>query len=106
MTFHIRQKVVCVADADYKSNAYEQPRKGRIYTIRWIGIRDHPARGNIECVLVREIQNPKGPCRCEPHLIEPAFAADRFRPITKRKIDISMFKKMLIDAPNDLEHAE
>lgn len=112
MTFHVGQKVVCVNDdwgdpGDWAchywiSRVPNKPRRGRIYHVREIQPSIFDDEPEI-ALLLAELINPRvwwGP-RCPS--MEGSFSAGRFRPVTERKTDISIFRRMLIDAPKELE---
>lgn len=81
MTFRIGQPVVCVdASPYYFARVETSLRLNAVYTVRAL----HDLYG-ITCVNVEEIEGG----------IEHAFAATRFRPVVKRKTDISIFTKLL-----------
>lgn len=102
MTFHVGQKVVCVDDDWYVADLPELqcvPKKHSIYTIRAI-----EQIGDGDGFLLCEIVNPV--IEWDGVTAEPTFDAESFRPIVERKTDISIFKKMLIEAPKEVEAAE
>lgn len=89
-------RVVCVRGYDGQNNGYGDevlPKTGIVYTIREI----FPLLGQL-CVTLNECQN-------EPRLYfcaedggfwffgEPCFAADRFRPLDERRLDV--FRSLL-----------
>jgi hypothetical protein len=98
MTFRVGQKVVCV-DADFSMYGGKAPPnlpvEGGTYTLRG-------SVTNGLCIWWRlgEISNPTRDT--ELGIMEPAFAARRFRPVVERKTDISIFKKMLRPVSKEL----
>lgn len=98
MSFHVGQRVVCVDDVEHlPSGVYLGADgntwviagvlplvKGATYTIR--GIKRSSFDNDI-CVKVEEIADRW------PH--DEGFWAHRFRPITEKKTDISIFTAML-----------
>lgn len=91
MSFRVGQRVVCVDDKP-RLVAPVLVRRGHIYTVTdvfetWSGLVG---------VLLAEV---------DPGLL-PGWHADRFRPITERKTDISVFTEILNRAPNALEPVE
>jgi len=74
MTFHVGQKVVCVDASGLKRTSLA---KGSVYTVDIVH-----ARG----ISVAEIPQPNR---------ERGYFFRRFRPVTERKTDISIFTKML-----------
>lgn len=90
MSFHVGQKVECIATFCvvmlYPEICF--PEKGRVYTVR--NVLDLP--GGIGLRLV-EIKNELSDTRVGP--FEPTFIDAAFRPITENKTDISIFKKLL-----------
>lgn len=95
MTFYVGQKVVCVNDLNwYEPSASKYfPKRGSIYTIR--GMRGPYFDGMHGCYL-NEIINPP-----DANGEEWTFCVSRFRPVTDRKTDISIFTQML--TPNSKE---
>jgi hypothetical protein len=92
MSFHPGQKIVCINDSwtssHWVSATPHRPKRGD--TVR----RMLPAgEGLPEAVWLLEIVN--APKHFFEGYHEPAFCARRFRPITERKTDISVFKKLL-----------
>jgi hypothetical protein len=83
--FHIGQEVECVDDSP---SYYGHPcglQKGNIYTITIIAQRPDGLG-----ICVAEEPNTYG------DIYAPYWMAERFRPIVKRKTDISIFTKMLV----------
>lgn len=92
MTFHVGQKVVCVDDQNFRNPdhigtpiAPTAPVRGTVYHVR-----SFSPSGN---VLLAEIV-------CAPHAWEWGYGEGgwlprRFRPVTERKTDISIFTAML-----------
>lgn len=106
-TFYPGQKVVCVNDDPYAppnqkgltSDFYtgedmlDGLRAGRIYTVKDVyidKIYDMP------CITVEEIMRGRNSQRCGNG--EFGYFAFRFRPVKKRKTDISVFTDLLIKA--------
>jgi hypothetical protein len=91
MIFRTGQKVVCVDDLAPKFGWLGPPlHRGQIYTIRLARINPLGNYG----VLLNEIRTE----RPFPDGSERGYLAYRFRPLTKRKADISIFTRMLDDA--------
>lgn len=90
--FHVGQKVVCVDGTPPRQDWFGEPLpvRGNIYTVRYV----HLSRDGRCGIRLQEILNAGGPC-------EPVYNIVRFRPITDRKTDISIFKRML--TPSDRE---
>lgn len=104
LDWHVGMKVVCIDIAwpdhapDLVRRGVRFPEAGRIYTIR--EMLPHPSDQRI-FVRLNEIQNPVISYRgSSPQ--EVCFGARRFRPIQKRKTDISCFAALL----NDQKHEE
>lgn len=100
--WHVGMKVVCIDDRCYPVDPKYQDlyakwplRLNKIYTIRSIGIcRDETIGPNGEIVknnVMIEIEVPN------PFEGIKGFDARRFRPLQKRKTDISVFTQMLND---------
>jgi hypothetical protein len=94
MTFHVGQKIVCVDDDFAGRNMFSRipsnlPVKNAVYTIR--GFVD--ARGKTFIRLVEILNTPRQISGTA--IEEPAFNADRFRPIVSRKTSIGIFTAML-----------
>lgn len=102
--WHVGMKVVCVGGTppspamnEYaKRNRLSRPCLNKVYTIREITVivfegAPHPA------VRLQELDNSHVVIR--EHGGEPAFLARRFRPVQKRKTDISQFTAMLNSQP-------
>lgn len=95
MSLHIGQRVVCVDDWFRPRGVLPGtilPRRGVVYTIRdifdfeaWVAVR------------LEEIVNPPRHYRNDVtgEMVEAAFPAGRFRPVTERTTDISIFTEML-----------
>jgi hypothetical protein len=101
VNFHVGQKVVCVDDERrpygsrvprYKGEACgaKFPKKGSIYTIREVYISNKGTPG----VILGEIDNFEASIALGFNK-EIGFDADRFRPVTTHKTDISIFTDML-----------
>ena len=108
MSFHVGQRVVCVNDEwqdwwpHYEYWWPHKPIKGHIYTIR--AVRYDPIRKG-DGVLLYEIHNPER-LWGDGNTGEGGFMAYKFRPLTERKTDISVFKRILADASKEKEAAE
>lgn len=91
-TAKVGDKVVCVSEFS-KSEQHEPwetfPVLGGVYTIRDI----FPRQSGIYLVF-EEIVNPKAHYG-DSGFTEAKFSARRFRPVTPRKTDISVFERML-----------
>lgn len=93
MTFHVGQRVVCVDDSPSSDGWPSLVKVGAIYTIdeafeHWSG------RPGVTLYEVKPWPHNSG------------WHAHRFRPITERKTDISIFQRMLTGLPNELEKAQ
>jgi hypothetical protein len=101
MMFHVGQKVVCVEDGTDSLTRFRkwlhpyppciEPIRGRIYTIcniRWR--EDVPNRPYT--IELLEAPSPAD------NYWSAGWDSECFRPLTKRKTDISIFKKILDDA--------
>lgn len=96
--FQIGQRVVCVDTAPVPMSrpwVVRMLRRGTIYVVRGISLCEHYPDGPCG-IWVDEIR--QAPCECCCGMIEPAFLASRFRPVTERSTDISVFKTILDDA--------
>jgi hypothetical protein len=91
--FHVGQKVVLAFPYDGQTHRAASfcgetlPSAGIVYTIREIEPPDHTG---LVFIRVFEIVNP-----AEHEFGECAFNSQRFRPLTDRKTDISIFTDML-----------
>lgn len=94
----VGMEVVCVESTENRDGYGDEilPVKGEHYTLRDIGV--DPAIGSV-CVWLVEIVNEE---RRYTHSLlgrdvvtEPAFPAYRFRPVQRRKTDISVFQALL-----------
>lgn len=103
--FYIGQQVVCVDDTEQQFPWYccfneIKPVKGNIYTIR--GFEPEPYE-DFPGLYLEEIINKPGryahPNRFYGQIIEQSFHIGRFKPIQKKKTDISIFTKMLNKQP-------
>lgn len=94
--FHIGQRVVCIKQGPWVPLKYDEraPAYGGVYTIRFIG--SYPEYGGILGLKFEEIVNPS--LRYQMGFIECEFDAAHFRPVIKRKTDISVFQRMLVPA--------
>lgn len=74
------------------------PTTGQVYTVREVGFLQ-PIFPDTLCLRLVEITNPTKPYVYESVVIvtERCFSADRFRPLTKRPTDISVFTDLLHD---------
>lgn len=92
--FRIGQKVVCVDD-NFSGGYGDEiaPKKGEIYTIRWLGYDEDSV-----CRLV-EIRNKRRPYVVNGTITvsENAFFTRRFRPVVEKSNDAGMaiLKKLL-----------
>jgi hypothetical protein len=106
MAFNIGQKVVCVDDVFSSSwnDIPNKPRRGRIYTVRGTCFYDYADAPYAPAVYLEELLNPLRIVAqvdtAKFYAVELPFWAGRFRPVTERKTDISVFTDMLTDAPN------
>lgn len=96
--FRIGQKVVCVDASCTSSLGWfpgSEPKRGRVYTVRSIGI----ARNHEPGIRLSELTLTTG----RPGALQQDayYRARRFRPAVERKTDISIFRKML--QPSDAE---
>lgn len=102
LMFYVGQKVVCVEPS--RGGGYPDdivPYVGGIYTIR--GIDANRAGGAYHTGLfLEEIVNPLRGYAGYVVLSEASFRATRFRPLTERKTDISVFRALL----NPADHKE
>lgn len=90
--FYRGQKVVCVREAeDVPPNCFGG-KVGQIYTIR--ALLEDPIFGGVDGIWLEEIVNPNNPFWQD----EWGLDIRRFRPAVNHKTDISVFKKMLVDA--------
>ena|SRR5882672_1886203 len=101
MNFHVGQKVVCVNDDCIEAGVLGPLKKGRIYTIRETGLRAWT--DGAPCVRLTEII--RGPLCCEggEEECDTPYWASRFRPIVRRKTDISVFTAMLKPAKETIK---
>lgn len=84
--FHVGQKVVCVDNGPSRFGWKSRPkilRKGAIYTVTACWIHEI---NKVPAVNLAEVKNTFG---------YNGFDAARFRPVTSRDTDITVFKKML-----------
>lgn len=94
MEFHVGQKVVCVDDSPIEDGRSALVMRGAIYTISEIVmICRHPGYG------VRLVE-------LTPYPGKGGWLPSRFRPVTERKTDISIFTELLIGAPKELERVD
>ena len=95
MNFHIGQKVVCIREDWINTDLIPHlAKKGGVYTVR----HKYPAYGTTY-LLLAEIVNPIPSFLAQ----EPAFIAIHFRPVTERKTDIEIFKRLLVPGTKILE---
>ncbi len=88
--FHVGQKVVCIVAPAARPGQPNNPVAQGIYTVRSVSV-NHLGKPGIR---LAEIHNPVG--RFKGGLNdEPGFYEWRFRAVTDRKTDISIFKAML-----------
>ena len=92
---HKGQLVVCVdcttmvgRDADMELE------KGKVYTIRWVGIFDHPEHGLIHTVRLVEIL--RGQDQWAPQYADIPFLSWRFKPLDERRLDIFRGHRTLV----------
>ena len=94
--FHVGQKVVCIND-EFVGECFEDvphlPLKGAVYTVRSIELMTAASGEQSPIIRLVEIVNPVMPW--EIGEVEIGFVPNRFRPVTKRKTDISQFQAML-----------
>jgi hypothetical protein len=90
--FHVGQKVVCVDDEPRVDRHPTLIHKGHIYTIHAV----------IETPLAIGVQLAE----VAPYADKVGWHIGRFRPVTERKTDISIFTAMLTGAPNELEQVD
>lgn len=98
----IGQKVVCIKRDDWRrGGAFGDevfPSFGSVYTIRAL-----ESASNYDWLRLFEIVNPLHDYRGDGSLIEACFRSDRFRPLDKRKTDISILTKMLKPADEKVD---
>jgi hypothetical protein len=92
--FRVGQKVICVGPGHWLHYgvAPNAPRRGGIYTIRWIG-----PRGGHLCLQFKGLINPpvhNGIMECA-FRIQNNNGTINFRPVIERRTDISVFTAML-----------
>lgn len=113
-TFQVGDKVVCINNRWPPGTGWGHealPEVGVTYTIREILITPcclDGVWGERAALRLAEIVNPAAEYQIGPspfHIAkrEPAFGAHRFRPLVARKTDISIFKRMLTDASEDVK---
>lgn len=102
MAFYVGQKVCAVSDPldghnwfvnprhPFAAKIANQPSVGETYTVQAVFVSPID---NIEYLRLKEVANPA--LSFTEGVMEPAWPASRFRPITERKTDISIFKAML-----------
>ncbi|MES2030886.1 MAG: CAP-Gly domain protein [Pseudomonadota bacterium] len=81
MAFRVGQKVACVDASGTNFQNIPELTKGEIYTIRWIGDG-----------LVKLVE----PLLRNEHGSDEPLYARRFRPVVKRKTDISVLQALLV----------
>jgi hypothetical protein len=95
MSFHIGQKIVCIAPhPEWAERGCIVPRVGEIYTVRGID--------ELDGVLLEEIIN-ENPFDYSIDMLtgqevaaaEDSFWPHRFRPLVERRTDISIFQRIL-----------
>ena len=95
--FRVNQKVVCVDDRFgkrwHQRGILQRPIKGRVYTVRDVGIYNF-AVGPMPSLRLEEIINPIIDWD-DGDTSEIAFHAGRFRPAVERKTDISFAHEIL-----------
>src|SRR5262249_8094610 len=96
MSFHVGQRVVCIKRSGDGYGWEILPRVGGIYTIRGFDYR--AACDEKEGVWLEEIVNKPAMYMGYTCLSEASFGRSHFRPVTERKTDISIFKRMLVPA--------
>jgi hypothetical protein len=92
--FHVGQKVVCVNDSSYAVLGWfpgEGLKKWAVYTVRGTGVAidGGPGVGLNELILTGGAKDQ-----------DLYYMASRFRPITERKTDISVFTEILDKVTN------
>lgn len=98
MTFFVGQKVVCVDDSTVSFLGWcsgAEVTQGKIYVVRGIAVT---ALGVPGLRLIERIN------RGNSGLADYPYRATRFRPVTERKTDISIFSEML--TPNGVKQNE
>ena len=97
MNFHVGQKIVCVKDSPWRNGYTDEacPTYGNIYTIRAIKIFEQFDNG----VGLHLCEIVNAPREYQIGFTECFFQASRFRPLAKRKTDISIFQEMLLITP-------
>ena len=88
------QKVVCVSVTSRRGNRCAFIEIGKKYTIRRVYFTP---RGN----PIVNLMEATGPLKRDGH--ERGFPPQNFRPICAEKTDISVFTKMLTDAPAKID---
>ncbi len=94
--FHVGQKVVCIND-EFEAECFDEvpylPVKGSVYTVRSIELMTATTGDRSPIIWLVEIVNPVMPWEIGD--VEIGFVPGRFRPLVKRKTDISQFQAML-----------
>ena len=100
--FHVGQMVVCVDDTPLTLGGIQCTLDGltrdRVYTVRETGLYCPHGTGQ-PCIRVAEIYR-----ETRYGIVDCPYAARRFRPVTERQTDISIFTDMLTSAPKEIEH--
>lgn len=98
-TFHVGQRVVCIARGDWpraRAEGLRVPVRGQVYVIRDVYV--DPNYDEVGVRLV-EVVNPRDMLfNGEPW--ETGWLADEFRPV--RETDISIFTAMLTRVPEEV----
>jgi hypothetical protein len=87
MSFHVGGEVVCIREPDWLPEGAAGGSVGETYTVRGVFDCDVFGLG----LLLEEIVNPENLTWKQEWLLD----ASRFRPVIKRKTDISIFTAML-----------
>lgn len=98
-TYHVHQKVVCIDDTNLGTDTGKGViTAGEEYVIRWLGPFNHWQEDQeVLCVRLVGVTRPElNSPGFEDHDDMP-FKASRFRPLTEKKTDISVFTAMLTD---------
>lgn len=87
MTFRVGQRIVCVNDEFHCDTDGDLPKRGCIYTVRWIGCRPTDSGPGVMLHGLHGGYHSSG--------VEYCFCATRFRPVVERKTDISFAHEIL-----------